>query len=171
MESGSCHSQFHSRAKNLQGIAMKIKTVLLLFSICFVSGCGAGNESEPKVVFLIPEGYLGPLKVSGSHGGRDVKQESEEYLIDVPPSGRVVLKDLEFLRKWHRLSARYKSGKPIAEGDFDSQGESVRFFSLWAESSGDTYYFVGTLEEFEEIERSGPWEIEKCLPRVPTGQP
>ena len=148
---------------------MRIETILLLIAVIFFSGCRAEDETAPRVVFLLPDNYLGAFKVSESSSGKATKESAKEYVIEIPTNGRVALEDVGILREWHRLSAKYKSGNSIADGDFDSQGGGVRFFSLWTESNGNTFYFVGTLEDFEKAEKAGPWKIEEYLPEMDDG--
>jgi hypothetical protein len=139
--------------------------VILVLAICLF-GCERRVEKAMNVEFILPDSYQGAFKVIEDKSvGSEIEPIGGELSIEVPESGIVRLKDLRNLREWHKPRARYAGGAfiPFGVGQLSNE-ESVAFFSLWTNASGEIYYFVGTEKDFQTIQSGSPFDVLNYLP-------
>ena len=119
-----------------------------------------------NVEFILPESYEGAFKlIEDKKAGAEIHPIGGELRIEVPESGIVRLKDLRVFREWHNPRARYAGGAfiPLGVGQ-SSDTKTLAFFSLWINSSGEIYYFVGTEKDFLKIQSGSPFDVQNYLP-------
>jgi hypothetical protein len=137
-----------------------------------MTACAASEPTAKTYRFLLPDGYRGALKLkTDSEADQPQKNPDEIYLINVPQDGVVRMRSLSGFGKWHKVSAQYLDGTFIPHGVGEMPLDAVGFFSLWTDADGQTFYLIGTRAEYEQIQKAGPWEIEKHFPQAKTQPP
>ena len=110
----------------------------LLFHLLFLS------HSGHPVEFVVPTGFRGTVEViKDSRNGQDVEFKRARYVITVPPSGIVRLKDATFFHRWHAEIFRDEKGRPRQAEDLGSTAGQRRTgpnsFEHSSDMDGTTY--------------------------------
>jgi hypothetical protein len=118
------------------------------------------NRSGHPMVFLISEGYQGPVRlIIDKERGIDVPLEEGTYTYRIPQDGTLRIKDASPFRQWHSQTAHYTNNEQIP---MDHEGTllagAVSFHGLGCHSiegqDGKRVevfeYFVGTKAELEK---------------------
>jgi hypothetical protein len=114
------------------------------------------------VLFIIPDGYRGPVDITEHKGGNEVPFEDGRYVYRVPTNGVLKVTVAEGFRRWHQSSAIYESGGAIPmrqTSDPESAPNSVAFYNLWFTQSKYSF-FVGTRSQMLNLITHPPAENE-----------
>jgi hypothetical protein len=110
----------------------------------------------PVVTVVVPDNYRGEFWVeSDGTRGESLAADSDEFIVTIPASGKLVLRSLGPLTKWHAMNHRFANGDPITESD---EGESTVALlppdavRLWSYSEGTVHGTSGKLKRI-------PWFI------------
>jgi len=104
---------------------------------------------RPHVVkWVIPAGFSGRIHVAATPDGQPLPYEDGAYVIKVPVSGELRLREPLPTIRWHVPQAVWADGKPLAY----EPKTGVGFFNLGIEQHSNApglhlYAFVGTLEQ------------------------
>lgn len=138
---------------------------LPLMVFVLLGGCLESNKYT--VHFVLPDGYRGAFKIieDADNRANPVTISDDVVTVSVPFDGIVKVTDVGFLTKWHSQKATYSNGRSLPSGMAVSpESDVVAFHSLWTDSEGTSYYFVGTPQELEEVQSAGPWKVEAFMP-------
>ena len=77
-----------------------------------VAGC---SDSGKPVLFILPNGFKGEFQiVKDSSNGVDLVEQNGEWVFNIPPSGRLKVKDDRPFYRWHSERARYANGQSVS---------------------------------------------------------
>jgi hypothetical protein len=135
---------------------VRVYTMPLLM---LIAGCGSGNN--PRVGFVVPEGFTGPIWILFDRGGQDIPLIDGRYRVVVPDEGVMRVRSHRPFERWHQTSARYDDGTSLPQSFLGGPaGRDV--VALRGGSSGIAgelgdrknvrwiQFFVGTGEEYDE---------------------
>lgn len=121
--------------------------------------CFAGFRSGDPVVFVIPNGFRGPVRIVENQAAPEVPHINHEYRLTIPKSGFVIVKDIGFLTELHNERAVFENGKEIPSLTDRQHGDELAFilgsstYSSVPEGDGYTQWeqrFVGAWREVYE---------------------
>jgi hypothetical protein len=137
-------------------IAVAVCTVALFAGLAVWLTVGVRNSARRSSRFLIPEGYVGWVRVEFHiSGAPPVAVEDGEYVFRVPPSGLLKTSSSEQYG-WAKDRYYYDSKAGVRMLPDTGQGESLIWGKINGEESGSqghrTYeeFFVGTEHQFRE---------------------
>lgn len=157
-----------------QSTARITQSVVTLATCCLiVMGCTPGSQdARPDyekalgiqagvpIHFLVPTGFRGEIQIiEDKQTGAALIQENGRLVINVPASGRVVVRSFQPFEQEHRESASFADGTTIpfpAEFTTEVPRNLLGFygggFSRGGKYSQETLvYFLGTQEELERL--------------------
>ena len=126
-----------------------------------LSGYEARSE---KVEFIIPDGFHGIFQLSPDSNAPPIPFTNGCFIVEIPKSGKLLVKDTAPFKEWHKPSARYRSGKPIKIGITANDGNEIFCFSLFSDSDGNQFALIGTSDEYRMAQRISPFEIPIARP-------
>jgi hypothetical protein len=132
------------------------------------------EKSGPLIRFVIPAGFQGAFRIIEDNSrGIDPQRINGEYVYSVPATGTLYVKSNKLFREWHRTTAEYADGTPIASEYDDLPGAPIRLFqlgSMAATTSGtgngpavstpqEDWCFVGTRTQKDNFD----WPADRTL--------
>ncbi len=128
--------------------------------LIFGNGC---IDSSPTTVFIVPNHFWGLFLVAEDReNGVDVPRKDGEYFLEVPETGKLVVKRLKPLIDWHKEVARYKDGRKLPTEGLYNDNE-IGLFSLPYVAGKGSFYFVGSRTDFKRVSGNSAFE------RLPLG--
>jgi hypothetical protein len=132
--------------------------VLALIALSFLTGRGARQESVRSSRFLIPEGYIGWVRIEFEvQGAPPLPMEGGEYIIKIPADGVLQTSSAEQYG-WARDRYYYYSGPSTHSLPDSGDGDSI-----WGKLNGEATgasgkqkyeeFFVGTAQQFKNQAR------------------
>src|SRR5262249_27498239 len=136
------------------------QAVGLIVSVLIGVSCGKHFTGEP-IHFQIPTGFRGEIQiVEDKTRGVVLGREGGRLVVQVPASGRVVVRSFHQFERWHEESASFADGTSIAipaktAGEFPR--DRLGFYGAGTARGGKytqetVVYFVGTKQELERLE-------------------
>ena len=88
------------------------QAITLVAFVVMTSGCG---KSDGTILhYVVPDGYTGYFWiVIDKEKGEVIKSTGRTYLIKIPESGILKVKDFSFRKGWHKLKGSYYSGATL----------------------------------------------------------
>lgn len=125
--------------KKIGALCIAVMVAGVIFTLYF------RGDSDVTVLFVIPDNYRGiiTLEEDERNGVVPERGEGNTNIYYVPDSGKLFVKSLELLSRYHFLKARHKNGTALP------QEVSVSY--IGAQSQGNTrtiFLSVGTFAEF-----------------------
>lgn len=107
-----------------------------------------------QVHLVVPDGFRGlfALQVSADTEANH-RDTGNRYIYQIPQAGFLLISEKDPIFQWHRLSAEYASGAPLAVDQVPDK-DAVQLYSLSTDQHGNSYYLVGTAAEKEQFFRS-----------------
>lgn len=126
--------------------------ILVIGSLLFI---GCQQEKSTTINFQIDNNYKG-LLVLTYEPQLVVRDKRGVYHITFNAQGQAKV-DQQELQKWHKITASYLNGEPIKHFTTSSQSAAadINVFDL-SYNSQNSFYYVGTLDEYEEFMKSNP---------------
>ena len=125
---------------------MKILLATLLLALAACS-----KRPGLPVRFVVPDGYRGLVTVTlDPSAGVAVPVSNGQFVVSIPPSGKVSVSSFDFLKGKHLQTAQYVSGAPV-NPSHDSAAVGVRLVTVTPDFK-TAMYMVGTEKE-EEVAR------------------
>lgn len=108
--------------------AIRWSSLLLVLSAFLLYGldCYDHASSGRPVSYVVPDGFRGRIRLISDPAAPPVPLVHGVYVVTVPPSGYLHVRDLGFTTRWHYESARYRSGTRIPT-DPEARTEKWRF--------------------------------------------
>lgn len=150
----------------MRTLDIRLNWFLLLIAVFF---WGCNEEKVWELEIVLPEGYHGVFKiVEDPENGKVLKLNEKDVLtIIVPHSGIVALKQISMFDNWHQTVVRYEDGANITNANFyELDANTLGFYFLWSDSNNNIYFLIGTKNEYESLQKAGPWEVEKFIPSM-----
>lgn len=142
-----------------------------------LSGLLVGCDQEPKtsilnrsasitpcapIHFIVPNDFHGRIEITEDGViGNDPATNNGTLVITVPSSGKVQLRNWEFLFCEHHETASYASGIPIADPNMTKVGQvfppnKIGFYALGTEVSSShpketAVWFIGTKNDLDHL--------------------
>jgi hypothetical protein len=128
--------------------------ILGLGSLCVLVSC---NETPKDVVYVVPDGYSGILKLrSKQSNGQETEWKDNRVTYMFSSNGVVDIKGTLPTKKWHALSARFKSGTilPVAGPGLDLPKDAIALRALGLTPDGlESWDVVGTEDDMVRANR------------------
>ena len=134
----------------------KQRIVLPLLTFLFLTtGC---KQSGHPVHFILPNGYKGTFKlVIDKKNGVEYKIQNGRYVIRIPKSGILKVKNFDPFYMWHKETASYEDGIPIPDINFGKRNpNSIAFYGLFGNNK-EQWWLIGTYHQYLKI-----WEEPIC---------
>ncbi|HEY1173738.1 MAG TPA: hypothetical protein VGH19_20405 [Verrucomicrobiae bacterium] len=122
-----------------------------------LTGCGLSTGTP--VHFVVPDGYRGPFYlIPDPTNGVVITKSQGRFVVTLPASGRLMVRDLGFLDSWHQETCAFASGtriptltEPGSTGVLATNAVALRGSGSARNSNGPvfTWYFIGTQQEFD----------------------
>jgi hypothetical protein len=150
--------------KGIDGPFRRFLVLALCAAVGNASGCSC---SGTPVKFILPVGYRGAFVIRVDPEGGAAFSARDGYIeVPIPNSGLVLAKSVSFLRRWHSWSAEFENRLGIVDAiileellTYSSEKEcllnQVCFKGIGTDGDGASYYYVGSLKEILECQRSG----------------
>lgn len=138
-------------------------SLLGAFAIVALGGC----DSSAPVKYILPTSYRGAFVIRvDAINGSTMKEKSGWIHVRVPRNGIILVKNTDFLQRWHSWRAEFENHIPIPDAgnakellaysdDKECLLKQVCFETIGTESDGSTYFYVGPLREIIKFERKG----------------
>ncbi len=158
---------FPDRASRFVRVVVGVCTLVLiamLIGLAMWSHAGNGKAASQPSRFLVPEGYVGWVRIEFDVSGTpEIPVEDGAYIFKVPPTG--VLKTsskIQYGGRWDRYYYYSEGGRKRELPDADQGGKSLIWDKISGAVSGSsgekTYeeFFVGTEQQFREQVKAAP---------------
>ncbi|MFL5245068.1 MAG: hypothetical protein ACJ8FY_23445 [Gemmataceae bacterium] len=142
-------------------LSQRIGWIALVCMILVVGGTFCltwyANRSGPDVVIIVPNGFRGPLKLSlDPKNGTEIPMEGSRFIVRIPASGHLVIKNADPFTQWHSETAMFENGESLSTNhDERLPPEKVRLIDLGSSLSRSGHssdeslnYFVGNEFDF-----------------------
>jgi len=163
---------FPNGARRSSQIVVVGCTVVLFAGLVVWLTVGARNSTRRSSSFLIPEGYVGWVRVEfESSGAAPVPVEDGEYIFRIPPSGLLKTSSAEQYG-WAKDHYYYESKGGVRMLSDTGQNENLIWGKINCEESGSQgnrayeEFFVGTEEQFKE-QMKGTRNVGSSVPEPP----
>jgi len=134
---------------------MKPYALLMILFIMGVVGC---KHESPTIVFIFPDGFNGLMLIAkDENNGQDFPIVNGEYRIEVPQNGKMAVKSFKPIVQWHKVVARYKSGKNIPY-EITTGSNDIELYALPFDPDKGCYYFVGTPTDSDALSKIKDFE-------------
>ncbi|WP_439624636.1 hypothetical protein [Gemmata sp.] len=85
---------------------------------------GCSNSGKP-ILFVLPNDFTGEFSVvKDSAHGAELVEQSVGWVIEIPPSGVLRVKDDRSFYRWHAERARYADGREVSYQHIGTMGGS-----------------------------------------------
>lgn len=112
-------------------------------------GCA---QSSPRVTFVLPNDHHGVFVVKEESNGVELSGSKGIFLVRVPESGVVILKDASILTAWHTTSVEQADGRTIKYFYRDQHAEDTQIGCWGLFSTMDShYYYIGKFSELKSL--------------------
>jgi hypothetical protein len=128
--------------------------LVLILILSLSNGCGVARH--PAVHFIIPDKFAGAfVLVVDPVNGKEILLKNYQYIIEIPASGLLKVKNINCLNNWHQLTASFAGGEKLAIGVHDDG--NIALWSVGDGIIGDdkkeiSLYWVGSKDDAYSIE-------------------
>ena len=145
---------------------MEVIRILTWSAIALMmTSLGCSRES-PTVVFMIPKGFTGLLMLTEDRSsGIPLRYSKEGYVVEVPDSGRMAIKDFKVFFGWHKEIAIHKNGTALKVTNTEPG-----FYSLPYLPHKGMYWFVGSQQDYDIISRTYDFEKLPLATKIDTSE-
>ena len=114
-----------------------MKFASIIFVILWLTSCN--SSLDKPITYKIPESYSGPFVIIQHESyTKTALSTKNEYILNVPKSGILKLKNPSVLNKWHKITNQnIKSGPTSVHGNSDDNPPSIH------------WHYVGNTEDFK----------------------
>ena len=82
-----------------------------------ISSCSS-HQPGPEILFIVPNNFLGTIELTENKAkGIAPTPVFKGYRFEIPPSGKLVIKDLSIFESWHQLRILNESGNDVPYRD------------------------------------------------------
>jgi hypothetical protein len=128
-------------------------TIYIALALLFLSNFACSSRPT-QVVFNIPKGFRGLFLLSEDKAsGASLHPKDDEFTIEVPNNGRIVVSNLAPLSDWHKERALFKDGAMVTIDIPPANDNGIGVYSLAFVANRGAYYFVGNRSDYLAVSK------------------
>jgi len=110
------------------------------------------------VEYVIPDGFRGLFQIRPNPHAPPIPFVDGRYVVDIPRSGFLLVRDMAPFRRFHSSAARYTSGASLPVAVSASTSEDIQLFYLSTDSDDNSCWLVGPATEKRIADSMAPFD-------------